>query len=345
MTINLSESKKKALINFINQHFDQHMSRFPYAKYPAEPLDIWRKQFANPSSVRPDMLRSALSWQCGYWQRKDAPHVHKKIAIIAIKSWPEFIEQALTDPSEILGYWIDKFSSDTQGFDAASFLLHLLQPDVFELVDNHRLTAIRDLLKETGHDTTAQETTLVLSDLIHYTEFFRALLPKMQANHEDRAHVQLDRFLKAFGNRGVLAKVAGKTGPTIEPQVPYVEWEALTCKYFQPESIVARSNADILFACLLIALDNNPEQASTTTIAEVVKLLPLGSGGICNPGSYHYAMIAMFSGQKGRDFFVFKDEALSAAFTEQANNSTRDMRFYRKHEHAEISINPKYTRA
>ncbi|WP_339812797.1 hypothetical protein MKY63_10785 [Paenibacillus sp. FSL R7-0189] len=344
MTINLSENKKKALITFINQHFDEHMSRFPYAKYPAEPLDIWRKQFANPSSVRPDILRSALSWQCGYWQRKDAPHVYKKIAIIAIKAWPEFTDQALTDPSEIFGYWIDKFSSDTHGFDATSYLLHLLLPEIFELADHYRLAAMRDLLKETGHDTTAQETSPDLSDLMLYTEFFRALLPKMQTNHQDRARVQLDRFLKAYGNREVLAKVAGKTGPTIEPQVPYVDWEKLTCQHFQPESIVARSNADILFACLLIALDKTPEQASTLTIAEVVTLLPLGSGGICNPGSYHYAMIAMFGGQKGRDFFIFEEEALSTAFTEQANNSTRDMRFYHKHEHAKISINPRYTR-
>ncbi len=344
MTINLSENKKKSLITFINQHFDEHMSRFPFAKYPTEPLDGLRNQFANPGSIRHETLRSALSWQCGYWQRKDAPHVHKKIAIIAIKSWPEFIEQALTDPSEILGYWMDRFSSDTHGFDAASFLLHLLQPDVFELIDSHRLAAMRDLLKETGHDTATQDTSPTLSDLILYTEVFRAILPKMQASHSDRAHVLLDRFLKAYGNREVFAKVAGKTGPTIEPQIPYVHWDALTCQQFQPENIIARSNADILFACLLLTLDKNPEQVPTLTVAEAVNILPLGSGGICNPGSYHYAMIAMFGGQKGRDFFVFEDEVLSKAFTEQANNSTRDMRFYRKHEDAKIGINPKYVR-
>lgn len=53
-------------------------------------------------------------------------------------------------------------------------------------------------------------------------------------------------------------------------------------------------------------------------------------------------MIALFGEQKGRDFFIFEDVPLSTAFTEQANNSTRDMRFYRKYEEVKIKINPKY---
>ncbi|PLT48045.1 hypothetical protein B8V81_0177 [Paenibacillus pasadenensis] len=117
------------------------------------------------------------------------------------------------------------------------------------------------------------------------------------------------------------------------------------CKHFVPEQIAGRANADALFACLLLALDDQPEQRERLTVGQVAELVPLGSGGICNPGSYHYAMIALFGGQKGRDFFLFENAELQAAFTEQANQSSRDMRFYRKHADAAITISPKYVRS
>ncbi|KAA9005904.1 hypothetical protein F4V43_07485 [Paenibacillus spiritus] len=342
MNLSLSESKKKALYGLITQRYDVHMSRFPYAKYPSEPLKEWRKQFAEPQHVRPDMIRSALNWRCGFWQRSNAPFPQKKIAISAIKAWPEFIEQKLTDQAAILSFWMDKLGDTTFGFDAAAFLLHLLHPPDLELADTQRLTAMRDLLAEVGYEVQPEASAYNLVALSLYTEFFRSLLPKMQLQHGERATLRLDRFLMTYGNREALAKLSEKFGPSVEPIVSYLDWDDLNSEHFLPDKILGRANADILFACLLLALDHNPDKASVLTVEGVVELLPLGSGGICNPGSYHYAMIALFGGQKERDFFVFEDEALSKAFTEQANNSTRDMRFYRKHGHAKISINPKY---
>lgn len=172
------------------------------------------------------------------------------------------------------------------------------------------------------------------------------MLPKIQAKHGDGTQVQLDRFLKkAYGNRHALAKLAGKTPPTIEPVIRSLNWEAIDCKKYAPEGIEGRANADVLFACLLLALDRQPERKDKLTVGEVAELVPLGSGGVCNPGSYHYAMIALFGGQKGRDSFTFEVETLQAEFTAQANQSSRDMRFYRKHLDASITINPKYARS
>lgn len=344
MNLSLSESKKKALYGLITQRYDVHMSRFPYAKYPFEPLKEWRKQFAEAQHVRPDMLRSALNWRCGFWQRSNAPFPQKKIAISAIKSWPEFIEQKLTDHAAILSFWTEKFGDTALGFDAAAFLLHLLHPSDLELADTQRIAAMRDLLAESGYEVQPEASASDLAALSLYTEFFRSLLPKVQSQHGEQATVRLDRFLMAYGNREALTKLSEKFGPSVEPIVLYVDWDDLNSEHFLPSKILGRANADVLFACLLLALDHHPEKASELTVEDVVELLPLGSGGICNPGSYHYAMIAMFGVQKERDFFVFEDEALSKSFTEQANNSTRDMRFYRKHGHAKISINVKYTR-
>jgi hypothetical protein len=68
------------------------------------------------------------------------------------------------------------------------------------------------------------------------------------------------------------------------------------------------------------------------------------TAGICNPASYNYAMVALFGSQKDRDYFQFENADLQGAFTEQANHSTRDMKFYAKHADEPVTINPKYRR-
>ncbi|WP_181956719.1 hypothetical protein [Paenibacillus piri] len=77
-------------------------------------------------------------------------------------------------------------------------------------------------------------------------------------------------------------------------------------------------------------------------MGQVTERLPLGTAGICNPASYNYAMIALFGNQKGRDYYQLDSPALREAFTEQANQSARDMKFYIKHANEHIKINPKF---
>lgn len=243
-------------------------------------------------------------------------------------------------PADSISFWEHKLPDWQRGFDATAFLLHLLRPDSLELTDHHRLHAVSELLKEINHQDSDQSHARSLQDLERYTQFFRAVLPKLPGAD---GRVRLDRFLKAYGNRHAYKNISN-TYSTKEPTIRQFTWSDCTAQRFDLKKITLRSNADILFACLLLALDKHEEDNEKLTIGQITDHIPLGTAGICNPASYHYAMIAMFGGQKGRDFFVFEDEALSADFTEQANNSTRDMRFYRKHEHVKISINSKYTR-
>lgn len=345
MTLTISENKKKAIVAYITDHFDEHMSHFPYAKYPTEPLARWREQFADPKTVKLELLRAALSWRGGFWQRKDAPYAQRQASLSVVKSWTEFADTNAFEPAQVLDFWTGRLGDGPLAFDTAAILTHLLRPNLLELADTQRLEAMRDLLREVGHEDGERDANCTLDGLLQYTDLFRTLLPKMQAKHGDRSQVQLDRFLKAYGNRHVLAKVAGKTPPTIEPTVRSLDWEAMPCKHFAPEQIAGRANADVLFACLLLALDDQPEHRERLTVGQVTEIVPLGSGGICNPGSYHYAMIALFGGQKGRDFFSFENAELQTAFTEQANQSSRDMRFYHKHADGAIAISPKYVRS
>ncbi|MEK4153652.1 hypothetical protein NYE27_01045 [Paenibacillus sp. FSL R10-2779] len=338
MTLTLSEKEKRAVAAIINERIDEHLSRFPYAKYPIEPLEEWKRIFCDPKAVSSDTLKQALGWHFGDWQRKDIALSHRKAIFAVLNAWPEFTDTITSPSADSIYFWEQKLPDWQRGYDATAFLLHLLRPDNLELTDHHRLHAMSELLKEINHQDSDQSLTKSLQDLERYTQFFRAVLPKLPGAD---GRVRLDRFLKAYGNRHAYKNITN-TYCTKEPTIRQFTWNDNMAQRFDLKKITLRSNADILFACLLLVLDKNTRNINNLTIGQITNHIPLGTAGICNPASYHYAMIALFGEQKGRDFFIFEDVPLSTAFTEQANNSTRDMRFYRKYEEVKIKINPKY---
>lgn len=67
MTLSLSEKEKKSLVTIINDRIDEYLSRFPYFRYPVEPLEsgsgflLTQKQFRSKHSSK----RSAGSSAAG----------------------------------------------------------------------------------------------------------------------------------------------------------------------------------------------------------------------------------------------------------------------------------------
>jgi hypothetical protein len=164
----LTEKDKKALITTITSLMDEHLSRFPYAKYPIEPLGEWRRFFCDPKTVPVKMVKQLLSWHFGGWQRKDLALAHRKVIAEILKVWSEFVESPL-DPWQALTFWQDKLSDWHHGFGAAAFLLHLQHSEKFEIVDRHRLDAMNELLRTIGHSNQVNEQTLSLSTIQDYT--------------------------------------------------------------------------------------------------------------------------------------------------------------------------------
>lgn len=175
--------------------------------------------------------------------------------------------------------------------------------------------------------------------LEQYSQFFRLIQPKLPYGDDSRN--KLDRFLKAYGNRHAYRNVAADYR-TQEPAIREFSWETASSRHFNLDNIKLRSNADVLFACLLLTLEQRGLAGTPLTIGRIAELVPLGTAGICNPASYNYAMISLFGRQKGRDYFQFENAALQKEFTEQANRSTRDMKFYVKHADEAVTINTKY---
>ncbi|SEL78784.1 hypothetical protein [Paenibacillus sp. OK003] len=344
MSLQLTDAKKKSLAAIVKTHHEQHLTRFPFAKYPVEPLEVWKQQFSVPPTIEAHTLRSALSWSCGKWQQQSIPYPYKKLHLTVISNWKNFVEQYKPEPSSVISYWKDLLGKDEYAFNTIAFLTHLLCPALVELTDSRRVKGMNYLLTEAEMSDECVVLEDVSATIEQYSDFYHQLLPKTQSILGDQAFVKLGRFLFAYGYRDVLEKDRELKINNLEPIISGFDWDTIDTKQFNLNMIANRANADCLFACLLLALDIQSELPNKLTIQDIINLIPLGTGGICNPSSYNYAMIALFGNQAGRDFFIFEDKNLTKNFTEQANNSTRNMKLYSEHAEDSLSINPKYIR-
>ena len=341
MSPQLTDAKKKSLAVLVKTHHEQHLSRFPFAKYPVEPLEVWRQQFTDPATIEADTLRAALSWSCGKWQQS-IPSPYKKLHLMVISHWRNFVEQYKPEFPFVISYWTGLLGKGEYAFNTVAFLTHLLCSEQIEITDSRSVKGMNDLLTEAELPDECVEFEDVATSVEHYTDFYRQLLPKTQSILGDQASLKLGRFLFAYGYRDVLSKVAESSPNQPEPTITVLDWETASSQRFNLNLITERANADRLFACLLLALDSQPETSEQLTIQDIMSLIPLGSGGICNPGSYNYAFIAMLGNQKGRDYFLFDDPDMVEEFTQQANQSTRDMNFHKHHANLTVKVNPKF---
>ncbi|MUT64924.1 hypothetical protein [Paenibacillus sp. NEAU-GSW1] len=339
MSLTLNEKEKRSIVAVVQNKLEAHLNHFPYARYPIEPLNEWKRIFCDPKTVPSDTLKKALNWHFGSWQRKDLALAHRKIISVILKFWPEYVEHPAHAAEQSFHFWEQKLSDWHHGFGAVAFLLHLQRPDQYEIADRHRIDAMFSLLKAIDHAHKERVSTLSFLDLQDYTSFFRSTFPKLPHGNESR--LKLDRFLKMYGNRHAYKNVT-LDYQTKEPSIREFSWEKASSKQFDLKKIMLRSNADVLFACLLLSLEQHSQPDEALTIGRIAEYIPLGTAGICNSASYNYAMISLFGSQKGRDYFQLEGAVLRDDFTDQANQSTRDMKFYAKHADLIVTLNPKY---
>ena len=122
-------------------------------------------------------------------------------------------------------------------------------------------------------------------------------------------------------------------------------WNSQKSDVFDLDKIHLRANADALFVCLLLSLekDYGKDIPKMMTIEDISEKIPQRKVGISKPSSYDYAMIALFGGQKGRDYFLFENPKMRRdLFTEQANSTLRNNNFWKRHRNEKVTINPKY---
>ena len=130
-----------------------------------------------------------------------------------------------------------------------------------------------------------------------------------------------------------------KKGKSVE-----FDWSNLDSDSFDLDRISVHSNADVLFVSLLINLEKTNEEdiPAELTIGKIAEIIPRGTANISNYSTYNYAMLALFSGQRNRDYFLFSNPQIKAILTKESNNPNRNNNFWRKFTSESVRINPKY---
>lgn len=116
-------------------------------------------------------------------------------------------------------------------------------------------------------------------------------------------------------------------------------------RIFDYEKIILDSDADRLFRRLLGIIEESStiNHLKKYSIEEISKLIPESKTHISNLSSYKYAFMSMFSGQKGRDYFIYSNTEVQKWFTDTCNNQNRDNLAWKKEKaFEEVRINPKY---
>lgn len=105
LSISLNEKEKRAIAALVQEQLDEHLSRFPFARYPVEPLNDWKQMFCDPINVPITTLRQALGWHCGANQ----PSESAKVAAPNAKqvNLKNFVKWSSPDPDVILPLKLD----------------------------------------------------------------------------------------------------------------------------------------------------------------------------------------------------------------------------------------------
>lgn len=122
-------------------------------------------------------------------------------------------------------------------------------------------------------------------------------------------------------------------------------WRTVKSKKFNLSRIVGKVNADKLFACFLLQVEEKEiDENKLFYIEEIADLIPRGTAQIDKHSTYGFSIMSMLSGQKDRDYFIFTNPKVKNDFSAFCkNNFNRDNYIWRKeYANEECRINPKY---
>ena len=339
--LTLKKEEKRALVQIVKGNFSKYYRKYQSSKYPEKPYVEWKKKFPIPKNVKPEDIKQALEWKYGNWGKSNYPLSHKIIVSKVQKNWDEFVELNNYEIESIFAFWRSKLI-EHQNFITIAFITHLIHNSTIEIIDQHGFRAMNYLFSAVRPSWIGKKNPSDTKDIRNYSEFFKMLLSLLDINSDEKR--KLDKFLMMFGKHKAKdideSKIEGiRKGKRVEP-----EQSSLTSDVFDFRKILLRANADKLFKCLLKSLekDYGKNIPKKMLIRDISNRIPIGTENISNYSSYNYAMIALFGGQRGRDYFLFEDPKIKEFFTEQANNPLRDNNFWRKYSNEWLTINPKY---
>ncbi|MHA1267982.1 MAG: hypothetical protein ACTSRS_22350 [Candidatus Helarchaeota archaeon] len=339
--LTLTDKEKQAISQTVKDNFHEYYSKYSSLKYPEQPYVEWKNIFPVPKNVNPEHIKQALEWKYGHWGKRNYVRAHKEIISKIQKNWGDFLELNNYEIESAFSFWHQKLIAH-QNFITIAFIIHLIHNSTIEIIDQHNFRAMNYLLASVRPSWNWKKKPSDIEDIRDYSNFFGTLLPLLDLSGDVKR--KLDKFLMMFGKYKARNIDKSKIKKITRGKSVKFDWEPLNSDIFDLAKIHHRANADVLFVCLLLSLERDYEEdiPETITVRDISNRIPIGTAGISNYSSYNYAMIALFSGQKERDYFLFEYPHIRSRFTEQANNPLRNNNFWKEYMDESLTINPKY---
>lgn len=193
--LKLTSAELTKIIETLEPEFAACVKRYDAGKYPLDAYSALRLAFASPTKPNGGDIRRALEWKYGHWVKANYPKAHREVAVQIKRRWSTFRR---SDAETKFNYWTTSLKG---AYITVTFLIHLLRPREFPIVDQHTFRAMNYLLAGVRSGRSAKKKPSTFDDLKTYAEFFRDLQTFWARRDATIDRSKLDRGLMGYGQR------------------------------------------------------------------------------------------------------------------------------------------------
>lgn len=189
------------IVEAVHPHFAAYADVYDASKYPPPVLDRLRLLFANPSWFQPEDIELALRWKYGHLAKGNYPEPHRALARRIATEWPAHRIGRDESPESALARWRALIGATS--FVTTCFLLHLVAPDEWPILDQHNFRAVRHYLRGVGVSVPDKAAPSTAEDLRVVRDFVRGVRATWRSATGEPAPDadRVDRFLMVYGQQ------------------------------------------------------------------------------------------------------------------------------------------------
>jgi hypothetical protein len=201
-SLRLTPGETHRVVEWLRPDLSALVAEYDAEKYPFDVYEGLVRVFAAPSNVQPNHIDTALRWKYGHWGKPNFPARHKAIAQRVAAKWPTFVTESIKDSRSVFDFWADALRSrTTQPYITVTFLLHLLRPREWPIIDQHTFRTMNHFVGQLRPDWRPKQKPSTMRDLEIYAAFFQQLHHEWQREVGAIRRSELDHALMVKGQR------------------------------------------------------------------------------------------------------------------------------------------------
>ena len=225
MALDLTNNELDGIVGHLTASGGYALKEYDQSKYPPGAYQLMVDAFRRPELVSDGDIERALKWKYGHWRKINYPSAQRRLAEQIARKWKSFSTRKQGDAAEVFVHWMKALERKASApYITVTFLLHLLHPGQFPIIDQHTFRAMNWLITTVRPGWQGRRAPRRYDDLKDYTEFFDALFAACQGRDATLSRSELDQGLMVLGQglkqgkRQRTRRVAGLATAPAAPQ-------------------------------------------------------------------------------------------------------------------------------